>query len=794
LINRQPPDRQNLLDLAAIAAASLPGPMPEVGQYGAGVIKWSGGMNNQTGRENDFGFIETQTGELFFHRSSVLSPWEQFTASKQVMFRCVKSRGAKMAASEVDVFEVCSDEALLKFLPTGEDLSEVVGSISTEVGLLRVFCTSSGILRHESLKRLVKSASKATLSKLAKFIKSSIVVDDRADFLNILDSSMLLRPEALSLRRILPRHLHLRILAALSSLNDHHAEALSAVKKPDNKVYDESIFWNTFPPKHPKEPLYSYAPEWLKGQVCRTHYGDFVIRWNGLFDHLANVSTTLDAAPVYKSLTRADRDLAELWAGKGASEPTLARMLSARAAEIAAMTFYRDQGCEVEDVAIGQTSGNGQDWRTHDLLIDGAHAIDVKNSRRPTNNKRLYVDHTVAKFKLDRTNRSVIITGIISPYIGFAQMNETVPADFFTIAQILGPRPDKAGIEEIIYLGETHADHFEKLVQAYQTPGFTVDRGRRQIVPNWLFDYPAVWYKHYDAGVRALVDDCAWPQEDEWHYTLDDESTEDSLQKICAIGIEAPEWLAKRLHGWKAEFYAKLSNVPNTLPRLPAIYLMVMRDFVENLSNPPPGFSPADYKSLLFSAGVQNSNMIPLATIDPLCILATLIETLCVLWSERESLQLGKLVTFKLTGLGILRGKAIDDSNWTSILAYCGGKTYRMERGRIELDPQGKPMFAGRCGHAPLILGSHKTCTTCRYLICDMCQFCCTQCEVFRLAKLVKDENKTNESRSNDSRRISPRGQPGGKAFLETGENGIPFWLNEPPDWDIPIEAHERDH
>ena len=506
------------------------------------------------------------------------------------------------------------------------------------------------------IKRLVKSASEVTLSKLADFIAANLSVDDRAGLLNLLGSPTLLRQEAFALRTILPRHLHLKILATLSSLTAHHQEALSALREPEHKEYDESIFWNTFPPKHPKDPFYPHAPEWLKGQICRTCYADFLIRWSTLFYHLANVSTRLDAAPVYDSLTQSDRELAALWAGKDATEGALTRMLSARAAETAAMTFYRDRGCDVEDVAIGQISQKGQEWRTYDLLIDGTVAIDVKNSRRTRNNATFYVEHTVPKFKLDRLNRNVRIAGVLSPYVNLDDINKPGSAIF--------------GIAQIVYLGETHADHFEKLVQAFQTPAFSLDRGRSRTVPNWLFDFPAFWYKDYTASVRALIDDCAWPQEDEWQYTLGGDEIEDALQKFFAIGIDPPEALITRSNDWKAEFYVRLRKSLETLPRLPAIYLMVMRDFTERLSEPSLGFSPANYKPLLFPTSVKHWEMIPLGTIDPLCIVKRLIDTLSVLWSKREFLQLGSLVTFRFTGLGILQGKAIDDLRAPLILFF----------------------------------------------------------------------------------------------------------------------------
>jgi len=768
--------------------------MPEAGQYGTGVIKWLGGFNKKTGKENDFGFIETKTGEVFFHKSNVLSPWEQLSASMLVMFRCVKSRGGKMAASEVGVLEGFPDEAMLNFLPAAENATEVASGISTEEGLLEVFSVSSGMLRHESLKRLVKSASEVTLSKLADFIAANLSVDARAGLLSMLGSPVLLRQEAFALRMILPRHLHLKILATLSTLTAHHKEAVSALGKPEDKEYDESIFWNTFAPKNPKDPLYPHAPQWVKVQICRMHYADFLNRWNTLFDNLADVGMRLEAVPVYASLTQKDRQLAELWANKDASEGTLARMLSARAAEIAAMTFYRDQGCEVEDVAIGQISGNLQDWRTHDLLIDGAVAIDIKNSRRPMNNRTFYVEHTVPKFKLDRRGKNVRVAGVLSPYVNLADINKARSANLGIFNSLNELGSGNLGKDDIVYLGETDADHFEKLVRVYQTPAFSLYRGQLHIVPNWLFDYPAVWYKDYTASVRALIDDSVWPQEDEWQYTLDGNGIEDTFQKFCAIGIDVPAALSPRLHGWKAEFYAKLKKCFKTLPRLPAIYLMVMKDFTEKVSEPSPSFSPADYKALLFPASGKNSEVIPLGIIDPLCSVKRLIDTLSVLWSKREFLQLGRLVTFRFAGLGILQGKAIDSARWTTILAYCGGSVYRKNQGRIEFNSEGKPLFLSKCGNAPLTLGVQKTCDTCGYLICDKCHFCCKPCETVRLAKLAEDENEKNALRGNGYRQSGLRRRPTWEAYDETGDNEVPYSLNEPPDWDIPIEAYESDH
>jgi hypothetical protein len=188
---------------------------------------------------------------------------------------------------------------------------------------------------------------------------------------------------------------------------------------------------------------------------------------------------------------------------------------------------------------------------------------------------------------------------------------------------------------------------------------------------------------------------------------------------------------------------------------------------------------------------VKNSDAIPLGTIDPLRIVKNLIDTLFILWSKREFLQLGRLVTFRFTGLGILQGKAIDDAKWTTILAYCGGSVYRMEGDRIKLDPHGKPAYLSKCGHAPLTLGVQKTCSTCRYLICDKCEFCCKPCETIRLANLAEDEKEENVRRGNDYRHGNSQGRPAWEAYRESANDEVRWSSNGPPDWDIPIEAYE---
>jgi cold shock CspA family protein len=759
------------------APPSSPDSLPEAGRYGTGIIKWSGGINNQTGKVNDFGFIQTKSGDVFFHKANVVSSWESLRDSARVMFRFVNGRHGKIAASEVGKLDEIPDEALLKYLTASEGSTGASSRTDVEEGLTEIVRASDGMLGWEALRRLVSSASELTLATLAGSISANDALESRANWLSALDRRTLLRHEATALRVMLPRHHHLATLALLPSLDGYNQEAISALQKQRADSTTDSSFWARFPPRGPKDAFFQYAPDRVKTNVCRNHYAAFLRRLDDLFDPLEDAQTRLDAVATCNALTEEDRELAEAWAKDKSKESTLARMLSARAAEKAAISFYRGQGCVVEDVAIHQLSPGLRDWITHDLRIDRTVAIDVKNSRRPRNSKRFYVEHTVPKFKLDRQSRNVHIAGVLSPYLrlGFLEKPETAAFE----------------IEPIVFLGETRFDDVERLVQSFDTPTFVLDRGRHRTVPTWLFDYPAAWYKNYLTNVAALTGDCAWPEGDEWRYTLYAGEIDDALIKLCAIGVNPPDALVRGRDDWEKAFHAKLRDDLKTLPRLPTIYLTVIKDFVGRLRGAPSDFSPTDYVPLLFVSGKEHAESYPMGVLDPLCIVKNLIDTIALLWSNRESLKLDKLVTFRFTGLGILQGKEFDASKWITILAYCGGSVYEMDGDKVRLDSDGRPTFQSKCGYAPLILGVQNTCGTCGYLVCSQCEFCCRTCEEARFERQARAELEECVGARSGRAQGHGRARPGWDFYREPENDKHARSSDMPPAWDIPIEAYK---
>ena len=82
---------------------------------GIGEIKWFGGVNGKTGKENDFGFIATRDGDLFFHRSDSLSPPEALAEGEEVAFITVEGKKGK-TAKLVQLLSSMDDIALAAFI------------------------------------------------------------------------------------------------------------------------------------------------------------------------------------------------------------------------------------------------------------------------------------------------------------------------------------------------------------------------------------------------------------------------------------------------------------------------------------------------------------------------------------------------------------------------------------------------------------------------------------------------------------------------------------------------------
>jgi len=69
---------------------------------------------------------------------------------------------------------------------------------------------------------------------------------------------------------------------------------------------------------------------------------------------------------------------------KYSRDPHFGRLLSARIAEKAAITFYSRMGYDVNDISIHQLDNGCREWKNYDLIVDTAY-VDVKNVRPSLN-------------------------------------------------------------------------------------------------------------------------------------------------------------------------------------------------------------------------------------------------------------------------------------------------------------------------------------------------------------------------------------------------------------------------
>ena len=522
-------------------------------------------------------------------------------------------------------------------------------------------------------------------------------------------------------------------------------------------------FWAKFPPTGPQDPFFEYAPMAAKSKMFKQLYAPFLRALQTLFRSVNEVWYSLKADVEYGELTGDDRRLAAQWAD-GQNEAVLAKMLSARAAEKAARKFYEGVSTTVADISITQLEGGRGNWITHDLLLNSSTPVDVKNARRPINSKQFYVEHTVPRFKLDRVGTEVRVAAILSPYLNINYINN--PSAI--------PLKLRLSQNDIVYIGETSRDDIADLTSKFTSEHLEVMRRHERTLPHWAFGYPGYWYRELLADINKATNGCEWPSDEEWAYVLDSAEGLSAIPAFCVMGRPLPSPVSAQLAEWQVRFFSTLQASIGSPPSLPAIFFATLTDFLEALREDRPGFSPQGYRPILCA---RNQCVHPLGAIDPLRLIDNLIKTLTTLWEHRDKTDLKRFSSFRFGGLGILQGREPDRSEWTTIVAYCGGTVYDMdERGTVLVTSEGQPQSTkGKCGHTPIVIGINRSCPSCRKLICDKCGFCCVPCREQSFRALA-DERVNNPA--------PPKGPP-----REPSNVG-----HEMPNWEsIPLEAYEDD-
>lgn len=387
----------------------------------------------------------------------------------------------------------------------------------------------------------------------------------------------------------------------------------------------------------------------------------------------------------------------------------LGRVLSARAAEKAAIQFYREYGFSVDDVSVTQVTQEGSnDWKYFDLRVNGT-AIDVKNARSSKQNKDSYVEHCVPKLK-SHHNRPIEIAGALSPYLW--------PSSIL--------RPQSASSKRntsITFLGTTTLQTISLLKQEFEIPGvFEIELGRlagksEQFIPAWMFDYPDSLYEQRN---QALADIRGFPVLPRIVWR---QYGRNPLPIYLAAGIRLSEqWAASSLSSWQWSFVEKVSDWRKRRGlALPFLFLSILAHFLQmTYTSSEAGYRPRDYLELLYFGQDRTR---PLFIYDPLKTIYSLVANLETLWNAEHGL-VRKFRLFQLKGVRILRGRAnAADRQWKTLVAYCGGTI------------DGK----GRCDKTPLVLGQGGTfhCAECGRLICPECQFCSRKCSLYKQRQLA---------------------------------------------------------
>jgi hypothetical protein len=385
------------------------------------------------------------------------------------------------------------------------------------------------------------------------------------------------------------------------------------------------------------------------------------------------------------------------------------RLLSARAAELAAIRYYRNLGCAVEDVSVLQVGKKDDRWVTHDLMVDD-HPVDVKNARRSFNSRHSYVEHCIPRFKETRDcGEGVAILGVLSDYL-----NSPILTEGKTQCQILG---------------EVRYKDIQKLKSwAHRKYGAFMDiegLWKPEYQPGWVFEYPSAHYRERPALLESMTEQLRW--------LLKEGCQPDEVEGVLlALSNDREAVDCIPLAGDRAQFLSDLREIDREVGySRPALFLFVMGKFLEAIyKRTDITHLAATFMQFLFvrpdllgSASEERVDDFvrgadsPLGLLDPSAYVFNLINALEA--AAKECIERGyRFIGFQMRHPSILRGSTIDGKTIT-LLAFCGGWTTHPTR--------------AKCGNSPLYLGANHLCPSCGYLICDKCGFCSRACVMNRI-------------------------------------------------------------
>jgi len=725
-------------------------------------IKWFGGLNNQTKKINNYGFILPLEGEdnekIFVHRNDIPVHLQDSLEGKKgegvyVQFEIETGSNGKYAVN-VDLLTFVG---IVKWFDRGR--GHIKRDLHPNIRFTSYESFDSGDILHFGLRYnsqlnqdegiLVQKVNNFTDNQkiIQKCIKSEnpdIFLIFLIDFLQILPVekavSLIIEKRKVikdlqkrrkfleelcektenlflassELRSFLPINEYASnsygcfIDKYINSVDEPlRQELLSEVIERLRKASDlqSSIYWNQV--KYLQQNLeykgflWDVAPAERKKQLIQDKYKKFfetVSQFNDS-DYPYEQATNIDWLDLY-NFEDVDKTLIKKWDSNVSHHPfTEAKMISARGAEKLVIQFYKAFGYTVEDISVHQVTQESQDWIKGDVRLNSWQLLDVKNARSSVNSK-VYSEFCIPSFKQYRGN-DVKVIGVLSPYLKKEEIDRIKEPSFWRSNQkvsVLGAF-DKTKLQELEVLFS------DRLIRIDMSRGFDP----KTYLPHWLFDYEDPFY------VKQLEVVAQFQQLQDTNIP----SWEDVLTvgyKPLPLFIAAKrkllqEWLSS-LPQWQVAFINSLLNLPIERISLPYVFLSLLTHFLTMLSYDGSDYSPQQYQEVLYT----NSGMFrPLKLYDPLNTIKDFCDTLQSLWEHREKANLTEFKIFKFNGRGLLKGKLSEAERIeTTILAYCGGWIEKK----------------GKCGFTPLVIGEHQICPTCRRIICpkEDCHHCKDDC------------------------------------------------------------------
>lgn len=424
------------------------------------------------------------------------------------------------------------------------------------------------------------------------------------------------------------------------------------------------------------------------------------------------------------NLNKEDEELIYKWdALVETNDYIYSQMVSARAAEKQVIAFCKKLGYSVEDISIHQITRESEDWKKGDLRLDKKYLLDVKNARTDINSK-IYSEFCIPSFKKVRDkereggSRDVFIVGVLSPYLQAKFIENLGDPDLeMVLPQVLGIT-SYSKIEKILKMvGKKTFQDIEIQIELKRS------NQEGNFIPPYFFDYQQRFYSEIEKCFSDLnsLHENEIPDLDQLDFLKIDKNN--FLSFILSGKKSVSPEIISSFDPWKQDLASQLCAMKSSSRiELPELFLGILKYFILSICGKVHGVRPNKYKSILFISSTTKLSRHPLGVYDPLNIIIDLCDTLSIIWDNKDQHNLEKYKIFRFRGKGLLTAQEDRQSKSVTILAYCGGYI------------SGK----GKCGFSPLVIGKHKTCSSCGYLICpvDDCQCCSQSCPEYKVRRI----------------------------------------------------------